>query len=370
MKASVTTMTEPAFNPGDREDPSRWLEELAGRLRELREGYGNPSYRAMARKALYSHTALVRAAGGKIFPSWDLTAAFVKACDGDLDHWRSVWTFYERKYHAGNAGTRDGDAAPEAVVNKPIRRDSTAADSDEPARPDPAGITNRAELTAALRSMRLESGMSLRNVQQASMRHTHTISAKYARNGLPISTTSNLCNTTLTQFPEYEAVHVFLLAMGVPEDELIRWRRAYNRARQCHDRERTEARNVVLEVGLHPGGVYVGDGSGSGTFYNKPLSRWWGRRFTVVTLAGVIVVALLALMWTWRLWYVRYMDSWEFTSTVWELGIATFVVIVAFTVIVLFVRHLELRAKQLELDRLDRERQYMIQRERDRPVEI
>jgi len=42
---------------------------------------------------------------GHRFPSWEQTAAFVRACDGDLCDWKERWTKTDRDINA-EAGTR------------------------------------------------------------------------------------------------------------------------------------------------------------------------------------------------------------------------------------------------------------------------
>ncbi len=67
------------------------IAELAGQLRELREQAGRPSYAVLARRAHLSQTTLSEAAGGQRLPTWDTTAAYVRACGGDPLTWRQRW---------------------------------------------------------------------------------------------------------------------------------------------------------------------------------------------------------------------------------------------------------------------------------------
>jgi hypothetical protein len=60
-------------------------------LRELKERDGNPSFRELAKRTDLSHTVLAQAVTGPALPTWRVTAAFVEACGGDVDDWRTRW---------------------------------------------------------------------------------------------------------------------------------------------------------------------------------------------------------------------------------------------------------------------------------------
>lgn len=66
---------------------------FAADLERLRLSAGIASLRSLARTTHYSHTSITDAAGGKKFPSLEVTIAFVKACAGDVDEWRERWTY-------------------------------------------------------------------------------------------------------------------------------------------------------------------------------------------------------------------------------------------------------------------------------------
>jgi WD40 repeat protein len=67
------------------------LTEFAAQLRILREEAGSPPYRELARRAHYSSSTLSDAAGGRKLPGLDIALAYVRACGGDEDAWRSRW---------------------------------------------------------------------------------------------------------------------------------------------------------------------------------------------------------------------------------------------------------------------------------------
>lgn len=67
------------------------LQPFAQGLRDLRMEAGNPSYRAMERRAGYSASALSAAAAGDRLPSLAVTQAYVGACGGDQEEWARIW---------------------------------------------------------------------------------------------------------------------------------------------------------------------------------------------------------------------------------------------------------------------------------------
>lgn len=60
-------------------------------LRRLRTSAGSPTYRELARSALFSASVLSSAANGQRLPSLHVTLAFVTACGGDREAWRRRW---------------------------------------------------------------------------------------------------------------------------------------------------------------------------------------------------------------------------------------------------------------------------------------
>ena len=67
------------------------LPRFALALRQLRAAAWYPSYRTLARTALYSPSVLSTAAGGMSFPSLEITLAYARACGGDVTEWRARW---------------------------------------------------------------------------------------------------------------------------------------------------------------------------------------------------------------------------------------------------------------------------------------
>ncbi len=73
-------------------DPSGGpAQRFAADLRKLREQAGNPTYRDMAKSAYFSKATLSAAASGHRLPSWEVTAAYVAACGGDVEQWHASY---------------------------------------------------------------------------------------------------------------------------------------------------------------------------------------------------------------------------------------------------------------------------------------
>jgi hypothetical protein len=65
--------------------------QFAHELRQLRARAGNPTYREMAKSAMFSSSVLSSAASGNRMPSLQVTLAFVTACGDDEEVWRQRW---------------------------------------------------------------------------------------------------------------------------------------------------------------------------------------------------------------------------------------------------------------------------------------
>jgi Helix-turn-helix domain len=103
-------------------DPSAGpRESFAYELRQLRRVAGNLSYEKLAKLSHYSRTALSEAAGGRTFPSWEVTRAFVRACGGDLKQWTNRWAATERALSKA-AETPNGDRPAPVIVDRPRPR--------------------------------------------------------------------------------------------------------------------------------------------------------------------------------------------------------------------------------------------------------
>ncbi|MEU6745651.1 helix-turn-helix transcriptional regulator [Spirillospora sp. NPDC046719] len=92
-------------------DPSEGpVPAFAQDLRHLRANAGNPSYRALAAVSHCGRTTLAKAAAGRRFPSWEVTRAYVEACEGDVEAWRRKWQATDALLKA--EGRASGDPVP------------------------------------------------------------------------------------------------------------------------------------------------------------------------------------------------------------------------------------------------------------------
>ncbi|MGW6498863.1 nSTAND1 domain-containing NTPase [Nonomuraea angiospora] len=80
---------------------------FAADLRRLRERAGSPRYRELAQRAHYSASTLSEAASGRRLPSLEVTLAYVRACDGDVEEWETRWRQTAADTSAGKAGETD-----------------------------------------------------------------------------------------------------------------------------------------------------------------------------------------------------------------------------------------------------------------------
>jgi hypothetical protein len=84
------------------------VSRFAHELRQLRAAAGYPTYRTLARRALYSASVLSSAAGGASFPTLEVTLAFARACGADPAEWRRRWE--------AAAGASEGGISPRSVA--------------------------------------------------------------------------------------------------------------------------------------------------------------------------------------------------------------------------------------------------------------
>jgi len=82
------------------------LANFASGLRALRQESGI-TYRKMSELTHYCPSVLSTAAGGRRFPSWEVTRAYVLACGGPIAYWRSRWCT-ERDLRRNRIGTTHG----------------------------------------------------------------------------------------------------------------------------------------------------------------------------------------------------------------------------------------------------------------------
>lgn len=95
------------------------LQQLAYDLRQLRQAAGKPSYKKLSGRVPYSVTALSEAAGGDIFPTLDVTLAYVAACGGDRAQWEARWRAVEQQLAANGRAAADQASEVTEAQNAP-----------------------------------------------------------------------------------------------------------------------------------------------------------------------------------------------------------------------------------------------------------
>ncbi|HEY6790108.1 MAG TPA: hypothetical protein VI365_22640, partial [Trebonia sp.] len=122
------------------EDP---VVAFAHDLRELRKRAGSPSYRELARTAMFAPSVLSSAASGYRLPTLPVALAFVTACGGDLAAWERRW----RTVTDGTAAGRiPAEAGPAGGSPAGPRRAKPAA--APPARTVPVPLTHTGTVQA------------------------------------------------------------------------------------------------------------------------------------------------------------------------------------------------------------------------------
>ena len=89
------------------------VSRFAHELRQLRAAAGYPTYRSLARRAMYSASVLSSAASGVSFPTLQVTLAFARACGADPAEWQRRWEAVavgERRWEAVAVGERRWEA--------------------------------------------------------------------------------------------------------------------------------------------------------------------------------------------------------------------------------------------------------------------
>ncbi|MGW4802553.1 helix-turn-helix transcriptional regulator [Kitasatospora sp. NPDC004272] len=188
------------------------LAELALWLRSERHRAG-VTYRVMAAGTGYSVSTFSRAAAGNLVPTDRVVQLYAQACGSDLEKARML----RRR------------AAREEYLNRRLRLDFPSGFRP----PRPQLVIDEAELRQAMRYLLLESGLSLRQVEQVSRdRHTERGGGYW----LPRSTLGAVVKGNLR--PTLRVVMALAEACDVPEADLVHWEHAWERV---HSRLMVEA---------------------------------------------------------------------------------------------------------------------------------
>jgi DNA polymerase III delta prime subunit len=118
-------------------------------LRELRKRAGSPSYRELARTAMFAPSVLSSAASGYRLPTLPVALAFVTSCGGDLTAWERRWRTVADFAPAGqNVPARiPAETGPAGTSPAGPRREKFAA--APPARTAPALLTRTCTVQAS-----------------------------------------------------------------------------------------------------------------------------------------------------------------------------------------------------------------------------
>ncbi|WP_217206994.1 WD40 repeat domain-containing protein [Streptomyces sp. AC550_RSS872] len=191
------------------------LADFAAGLRRLRNDAGL-TYRELSRRAHTSASALSQAASGHKAPSWEVTAAFVQACGGDLDAWRKRW---------GEVGARATTAPDLPAPTKDARGAGGSAggvgvELPPGEAPTLSAVMSVQDFHAALKTQRLRAGgPSLRELESSAQRQGHVLRR---------STLSDTLGRT-SRLPPLEFVDAYLSACKVAVSELADWHAAWAR---------------------------------------------------------------------------------------------------------------------------------------------
>ncbi|MFI0777322.1 helix-turn-helix domain-containing protein [Streptomyces sp. NPDC021212] len=165
--------------------------KLAAQLRDLRARRGNPTYESLGRMAGMSQATISRMLSGRVLPSWDVVALFIRALDreADVGPWR-------RQYSAALAEREE--KREEARLRLEL---SSPQESSQLL----AAATDLSGFQRALRELIRESGLSLREA---------AVQAGVAR-----STVSDALNGT--RVPSRDVVAALARACGHPSDDWV-----------------------------------------------------------------------------------------------------------------------------------------------------
>jgi hypothetical protein len=81
-------------------DPAQPIERFVLALRDLHRDAGKPKQQLLAAAMHCSHATVSAILNAHRFPSWEQTEAFVQACNGDVQLWRSKWAEADREITA------------------------------------------------------------------------------------------------------------------------------------------------------------------------------------------------------------------------------------------------------------------------------
>ncbi|MEV4139668.1 helix-turn-helix transcriptional regulator [Dactylosporangium sp. NPDC049742] len=197
------------------------IEKFAFDLRERRESAGRPTYRTMAAVARYSPAALSQAAAGRRLPTWDLTRAFLTACnvsDQEMRRWKQNWEAINRQIRP----TGDAPWSGITVIN-----------------PHPSAerlltyVTDLEGYREALSALRREQRLTLRQLEERSLGR------------LSKSTASDMVTGKLMLRPEF--VELYLTVCGLQPTEVENWIHVLRRLTNQYKRAQAALRMLTID---------------------------------------------------------------------------------------------------------------------------
>lgn len=143
-------------------EPTSPAAGFAAALREARLAAGSPQYRVMATEAHFSSPALSQAASGAKLPSWQVAAAYLKACGvTDLAPWENEWQIAKLKTKLARA-----KRATAANATYPVHRGNatTATSASVAVSTKETSASPHLQVLELLHQLRQSKGLSLRAV--------------------------------------------------------------------------------------------------------------------------------------------------------------------------------------------------------------
>ncbi|MEU0557452.1 helix-turn-helix domain-containing protein [Dactylosporangium sp. NPDC006015] len=189
-------------------------------MRERRIDAGTPTYRVMSTRAHYSPAALSQAAAGRRLPTWDVTRAFLSACNTpelELRRWQDRWE------EVNQAVRPDTAILPTTQVNISATSPTTAMQLRY--------VTDLADFRDLLSALRRERRLSLRQV------------ADLSAGKLSKTTISDMLVGKITL--RAEMVEAYLTACGLPTSDITEWSTVLRRLTFQHKRVQAALRALI-----------------------------------------------------------------------------------------------------------------------------
>ncbi|MGW6973751.1 helix-turn-helix domain-containing protein [Streptomyces sp. NPDC054952] len=227
-------------------DASPELRELAGAMRDLKDGAGL-TFSALSERENYSTAALSGAVSGKKLPTWDVTRAFIRGCGAgaEEDAWKDRWLAAQEGERRraeteapgqDNTVRRQGGGVPrqrrstvaELVREEVERRQQTTAWS-----PSEAMTVSTA---LALCTTAYDFRELLRDLMETQGLSSVEIRANARAKGIVLARGDVFGVLHSSEIPETAPLHGFLLGCNVGLVRINEWHRTATRIKISHAR--------------------------------------------------------------------------------------------------------------------------------------